>query len=158
MGFQCVSSIWVVGTERFPLEYYCICLSTWKHAASSLCLLVPGKKILRLQTTDVEGVDLDDEDEEGEEDKLRSHLSSSTPNINNIHTAADKQESRDSGVSDDSDIVQKFVRGAKFVCRVIEDFTPTHDQPSCSPLRVSWKTISYHYHYWHCKRIDNWIH
>ena len=87
------------------------------------------------QTTDVEGVDVDEEDEEGE-GKLRPHLSSSTPDIHTIHTT-DKQEGRDSGLSDDSDIVQKFVRGAKFVCRVVEDFTPTNNQPSCIPLRVS---------------------
>lgn len=102
-----------------------------------------AKTILHSQTTDLEGVDLDDEDEEGE-GKLRPHLSSSTPDIHTIHTI-DKQEGRDSGVSDDSDIVQKFVRGAKFVCRVVEDFTPTHDQPSCIPLRVSPKSISYIY-------------
>ena len=99
----------------------------------------PAKTVLRSRTTDVEGGDLEDDDEEGEE-RLHQHLSNSTPDIHTIHTAVDKQEQRDSGVSDDSDIVQKFVRGAKFVCRVVEDFTPSHDQPSCIPLRVSGKT------------------
>jgi hypothetical protein len=103
--------------------------------------LCPGKTIVHSQTTDVEGVDDEEEEEEEGEGKLRPHLSSSTPDIHTIDTT-DKQEGRDSGLSDDSDIVQKFVRGAKYVCRVIEDFTPSNEQPSCIPLRVS--RIPYH--------------
>ena len=137
MGFQYVS-IWVVGFLQNFKHVLC-CISTWKHGM----WLCPGKTIVHSQTTDVESVDVDEEDEEGE-GQLRPHLSSSTPDIHTIHTT-DKQEGRDSGLSDDSDVVQKFVRGAKFVCRVIEDFIPTNDQPSCIPLRVS----SRHCHYWH---------
>ena len=76
-------------------------------------------------------------DDEDEGERLHNHLSSSTPDIHTI----DKHEQRDSGVSDDSDVIQRFVRGAKSVCRVVEDFTPPPDQPSCIPLRVSWNTI-----------------
>ena len=88
-----------------------------------------GKTILRSQNTDNEVGDMENEDGE----RLHQHLSSSTPDMHTI----DKQEQRDSGVSDDSDVVQRFVRGAKFTCRVVEDYIPGQDQPSCIPLRVS---------------------
>lgn len=101
-----------------------------------MCFTCPGKTICS-QTTDIEGGDLEDDEET--EERLHQHMSNSTPDIHTIHTDMDKQEQRDSGVSDDSDIVQKFVKGAKFICQAVEDFTPSHDQPSCIPLRVSWK-------------------
>ena len=92
-----------------------------------------GKTILRGKTTDNEVEELDDE-EGPVEDRLHQHFSSSTPDIHSLHLPGGN---RDSGVSEESDTVQKMIQAAKSVCRVMVDFAPQKNDPSCIPLKVS---------------------
>ena len=94
----------------------------------------PAKTILRGKTTD-EGEELDDE-EGPVEDRLHQHFSSSTPDIHTLNLQG-RGGDRDSGVSEESDTVQKMIRAAKSVCRVMADFTPEQNDPSFIPLKVS---------------------
>ena len=99
----------------------------------SLCFR-EGKTILHKQNTDNDAGDMEDEEDTPGE-RLHHHLSSSTPDIHTI----DQCDQRDSGVSDETDVVQKLIKCAKLVGRVIKDFSPNHDTPSSIPLRVSSK-------------------
>lgn len=103
-----------------------------------LVIVYIGKTILRTsQTIDNDAGDPEEEDDlDG--DRLHQHLSSSTPDIHSL----EQHDQRDSGVSDETDVVQKFIKCAKSVCLVVEDFTPNHDEPSCIPLRV--RAVSRH--------------
>lgn len=75
---------------------------------------------------------LEDDDERGVGERLHQHLSNSTPDIHKL----DQQNQSDSGVSDDSDAIQRMIKSAKSHCQVIRDFTPSNNESSCIPLRV----------------------
>ena len=108
----------------------------------------PGKTIVRGKTTDNEGEELDNE-EEPVEDRLHQHFSSSTPDIHSLHLPGGN---RDSGVSEESDAVQKMIRAAKSVCRVLVEFTPEQNDPSCIPLKVC---CEYTTTYWCIRTVAN---
>ena len=94
--------------------------------------MIPAKTMVRGKTTDIEGGGELDEEEDQAEDRLHGHFSSSTPDIHSLNLGGN----RDSGVCDEGDTVQKMVRAAQSVCRVVVDFSPDQHDQSCIPLKV----------------------
>ena len=101
---------------------------------TSLLVHYAGETVLHKQNTVNVAHDTEDEEDIAGE-RLHQHLSNSTPDIHTVH----QYDQRNNGGSDETGVVQKLIKSAMSVCRVIKDFTPSHDAPSTIPLRVSGK-------------------